>query len=122
MTDQMKYAAWISILAMAFAVTACGDDETGAVQDVSDVLALTGDATAGSAVYSGAGTCGTVSCHGSTGDDGTSGSELSTVVPALSPESMALTVRYGKGTMAALPSLSAQQIADVIAYVQQEHP
>jgi len=114
----MKYAAWISILAMTFAVAACGDDEsTGEAQDVSDILALTGDATAGGAIYTGAGTCASASCHGSTGDDG-AGAKLTEVVPGLSDEAMALSIRYGKGTMTAQPNLTAQQIADSIAYIK----
>ena len=91
-------------------LVACGE-EGGETSRVDDILALTGDATAGATVY--ADNC--ASCHGT---DATGGSG-----PAIAgmgeTEEMAEVILEGEGDMTAFDGvISDQDIADVIAYVQ----
>lgn len=122
----MKHSVWISIAILALALGGCGDDET-ATQDVSDILALTGDATRGTALFS---SCGTAACHGDTGSDGMGG-DLAERVPALGDEQLATIIRYGVDTPAidsSMPaqgenqggSLIPQDIADIMAFLREE--
>jgi mono/diheme cytochrome c family protein len=122
----MKHSVWISIATLALALGGCGDDET-ATQDVSDILALTGDTARGTALFS---TCGTSSCHGMTGSDGMGG-DLAVRVPELDDAQLATIIRYGVDTPAiasSMPqqgdteggSLTAQDIADIMAFLREE--
>lgn len=123
---------WLGTLLMLTlvpAAVACGDDGeegttgTSNARDVSSVLALlpAADAQGGSVLYPDL--CGEGTCHGSTGDNGTSGSSLSAEVPALTDEQLAIIIKYGNidegGTMPPVVA-SDEDIADVMAYVIQE--
>ena len=115
------------ILTLVPAAAACGDDETaetgtttGDAQDVSGILALTGDPVNGQIVYEDQ--CGQSSCHGDTGDNGTSGSRLSDAVPPLTREQLARVIKFGTiqsgGTMPPVDATD-QETADVLEYTIQ---
>ncbi|MEQ1504815.1 MAG: cytochrome c [Myxococcota bacterium] len=91
-------------LGLAVTVVGCGDDRATAIAD------LTGDAEAGGVLY--AQNCAT--CHA---DDGSGGSG-----PALGGEDdaveMADVILSGSEEMPAFDTLSDQEIADIIAWVQ----
>jgi mono/diheme cytochrome c family protein len=95
---------------IALASTACGGKR------VDDILALPADASAGESVYSS--TCGTESCHGSDGSSG-AGADLTALVPTLSDSAIGSAIVDGVGSMPAQDDLSDQQIADVIAYLNE---
>ena len=99
-------------LAVAFAATlaatACGSDETPVV----------GDATRGMTIY-GANNCAT--CHGADGKmnpPGTTTPITSSLIQAKTDADLSNSIKNGKGTMPAVPSLSAQDLADLVAYVR----
>jgi mono/diheme cytochrome c family protein len=103
-------------------VVGCGGDDEGSGgaggtdPDVQAILDLTGDVTAGSTVYTQ--TCGISSCHGPSGNDGlATAGDLPTLIPSLSDESIVSTVIKGKGSMPAQGALTDQNVADVLAYV-----
>ena len=81
----------------------------------SDIAALTADQTTGAAVF--AQTCGSAGCHGA---DGVAGSapNLDDEIPEFDSESLSCLVLGGTGSMPSQASLSDQELADVLAYVQ----
>jgi mono/diheme cytochrome c family protein len=111
----MTRNSFVAVTLLGLALTACGGDEEE--RDVSDVLALTGDAVAGESVYNGS--CASTSCHGPDGRGGP-GADLPDVIPTRSDEQIATTIRYGVGAMTPQSQLTAKQIADVIAFVKME--
>jgi mono/diheme cytochrome c family protein len=120
------------MMMVALFLAGCGDDETGATCDssqVSGVLSQMGNATTGQAVF---GSCGTTACHGTTGSDGMGG-DLAVRVPALDDTALATTIYCGTDTPAIAASmppqseaqrgtLSDKEIADVIAYLRMQFP
>lgn len=93
-------------------VVGCGDKGDSG-DPVSSILALSGDAAAGEAIY----TANCSGCHGASGEGGT-GPDLATVATAHSEEEMATSIYYGNGTMPAYGgTLADQDIADVISYI-----
>ncbi|NVB43163.1 cytochrome c [Pseudenhygromyxa sp. WMMC2535] len=83
---------------------------------VDDVLSLTADGGGnGAIVY--ASTCGSSGCHGV---DGMSGPAPSLVdeIPEYDDEALGCLLLTGYGNMASQASLSDQELADVIAYVE----
>lgn len=105
------------LLALGLTTTlACGDkdgDDSGGPTggNYDDILALTGDATAGATVFSD--NCAT--CHGADGT-GDSGPSLVAAVPGYSDEELLGIMLEGKGSMAAI-ALADQEAADVLAYL-----
>jgi mono/diheme cytochrome c family protein len=93
------------------AISACGDEEGGS--RVDDILALDGNASAGSSVYQQ--NCSNAACHGADGNSGP-GANLSTVVPNSSDESLVDTIINGFGGMPA-QNLEDREVADVLAYL-----
>ncbi len=77
------------------------------------ILGLTGDATAGEMVFSD-NACSVVGCHG---PDGTVDNPLGPLVMAASDEQIVDTFLNGKGSMPAQSSLSDQELADVLAWL-----
>lgn len=113
---------------MAMVLVGCngddGGDDTGASTDDSGTggqhpaLSLTGDATAGSTVYGNS--CGLSTCHGADGAGTDSeAADLAGQVPALSDEALVGVIVNGVGSMPP-QYLEDQQIADVLAYLNQE--
>ena len=107
-------------------VSDTSDDSTGEddganehPEDVADILELLGDAETGEANYGSS--CGIGSCHGPMGNDGTAPS-LVTAVPAHSDVELARTIRFGEGDMPAISTFTAQDIADVMAYLRKSFP
>jgi hypothetical protein len=88
-----------------------GDDATR----VTTILGLTGDETAGAAVFMNS--CGLSACHGPDGNSGM-GVSLSEHIPEHPPEELTCILLLGEGTMPSQGSLSDQNLADVLAYVQ----
>jgi len=118
----------------------CGDDEdaTGSgggggtggqggapTGRVADVLALSGDATAGATVFD---TCGLSNCHGPDGTASISNArDLTTHVPTATDAQIIKTVIDGSITGAAVMppyggQFSDQEIADVVAYLRATFP
>jgi mono/diheme cytochrome c family protein len=103
------------VAVLVLGLSACGGSDDGTTSTpTSTEAAATGDPTAGKEVFTS--TCG--SCH-TLADAGTSGAigpNLDDLAP--SEETVANQVRTGGGAMPAFgDELSAQQIADVAAYV-----
>lgn len=103
----MKWLGSISLV-MVMALVGCkdkgGDDSGGD---------LTGDATAGAAVY--ASSC--AGCHGDNGNDG-SAADLTAEVPEKSDAELEDIVLNGYDDMPA-QDLSAQEMADLLAYLRE---
>jgi mono/diheme cytochrome c family protein len=102
--------AMVALLALA----ACGDKGGDSASD------LVGDPAAGEKVFQA--TCAQVNCHGPDGtgsDPSSDADDLNKVVPGLSDAEIELRITDGFGLMAPV-GLSAQETADVIAYVRQE--
>ena len=87
--------------------------------DVSGILALERDSTAGEAIFTE--TCALSRCHGSTGLNG-SAPGLDTAVPHADDPYLASVIRYGAGDMPAQTQLNDQEIAHVMGYVRQRFP
>lgn len=97
-----------------------GDDEAGGCTEnqemrIDDVLGLDGDAAAGATVFSNS--CGNAGCHGADGIEGPA-PDLPDRVPDFMTDGLACVVIGGTGSMPPQSSLSDQEIADVLAYVQ----
>jgi len=93
---------------------ACGDKDgdSGGAAGASD---LTGDATAGAALY--ASNC--AGCHGADGT-GVSGPDLTSgLVSGMSDGSISDVIANGAGSMPAITS-DDQEVADIVAYLRQE--
>jgi mono/diheme cytochrome c family protein len=92
--------------------------DTAAVDRAPDILALTGDATAGADIYGGF--CS--SCHGYAGE-GDIGPALTEVVPGATREHLVDVVLNGwdgdenASRMSGMKSLTDQNIADVVQYL-----
>ncbi|MCB9763396.1 MAG: cytochrome c [Alphaproteobacteria bacterium] len=108
----MRYLIPLSFLA----VLACGDKDTAddsGDAEINAVLALSGDSTSGESIYSAQ--C--ASCHGASGEGGV-GPALSDEVPEHGDAELLEYIIYGEDTMPAFgQSLSDQEIADVLAYL-----
>lgn len=103
------------VLAATLAAAACGSDET---TPSADAGALTGDSTRGMTLY-GAKACAT--CHGNDGKmnpPGTTTPITSALIQAKTDADLSSSIKNGKGTMPALPDLTAQELADLVAYVR----
>jgi mono/diheme cytochrome c family protein len=117
----MKYVHSTLLCAVAglMLVVGCGgDDETGSGgggngSRLDDIKALTGNATAGTTVYTT--TCGISSCHGPNGNDGDANS--ADLTSGFSQDAIISAVIDGLGSMPAQSQLSDQQVADATAYV-----
>lgn len=108
----------------ALILASCGgddhnDDGHSHSEDVEHIMALHGDADSGAVVFDAS--CANSACHGVDGDSGTA-PRLSEAVPEHTDEQLAALIAYGDGDMPAQSSLSDQEVADVIAYVQQAYP
>lgn len=126
----MKKVLGSILLLLVLPLAACGDDETGATtttdddQPVGDILALTGNAADGDVVYQDS--CAQTTCHLPDGSGFGDAKDLATEVPARDDEALARVIKYGTiddgGIMPAQTQLSAQDIADVMAYLRSEFP
>jgi len=106
----MRFPVWVALIICS----ACTPKDDGSTT-VEDVLALTGDATAGSDVY--ANDCAV--CHGADGSGG-SGSNLQGEDGL---EDVISVVLSGEDAMPSFEGdLTAQEIADVAAYVTEGFP
>jgi mono/diheme cytochrome c family protein len=89
--------------------------------EVAAVLALQGDPANGQVIY--ASLCGTSACHGANGNDGSvNAADHPEVVPLRSDASIVSTMLYGLGSMPAQSQLSAQEMADELAYLRITYP
>lgn len=97
-----------------------GDGDSGGEGGgrVDTILAIDGDATAGQTVFTS--TCALAACHGADGNTpGTAEAKrLSEEIPALDDAMTVSVIIEGYETMPA-QSLSDQQVADVLAYVNE---
>lgn len=115
------------LLAITFAMTlvsGCDDGgdesgEEGGGSRTDMILGLSGTSAAGQTVFTN--NCGVASCHGADGNTpGTSSTKrLSDEIPSLSDKQIVDVVINGEGTMPPQSALSDQQVADVLAYVQE---
>jgi len=96
----------------------CGDENGSENPRVETILALDGDATAGSTEY--ASRCGNDLCHGM---DGVSGPapNMTVTVPERSDASLVTIMLEGIGSMAAL-DVTDREAADILAYLRQTFP
>lgn len=98
--------------------TSTGDGSTGGGGDrTATILGLSPDPAAGDAVFSGG--CGVAACHGADGDSGPTAMPLSTRIPALSDEMIVGILLNGQGGMPPQDSRSDQELADVVAYLNE---
>jgi mono/diheme cytochrome c family protein len=87
------------------------------------ILGLEGDAAAGEAVF--AANCGTTDCHGPDGSGGVDAPApgppmpLTTLVQAREDDAIVRVMLDGLGNMTSQADLSDQQLADVLAYVNE---
>lgn len=135
MTRMMVVVAGIAVAGLI----GCGDDDatgssgsggTGgsggsATGRVADVLALTGDATAGTTVFDGS--CGQANCHGSDGTASNSNArDLTTFASTITDAQLIQIIIDGSVGQNVMPPLgsqySDQEIADVVAYVRATFP
>ncbi len=115
-----------ALLGVALTVGCGGDDEGtssggggGNTSRVDAIAALDGNVTGGQTVYSQ--TCGLTSCHGPNGNDGAANAgDLPTLVPTKTKEEIIDIVINGTGDMVPQSQLSDQQVADAVAYVQDQ--
>jgi len=100
------------LAALALLATGCASDSG----DATTTTPLTGNAAAGATVFS----ANCASCHGSDGaGTGTAPALTSALIQQKTDASLTATVTNGDGSMPAFgKSLSAQQIADVVAHVR----
>ena len=97
----------LGVVAVLF-LAACGDQSR-----VDDILALSGDATAGESVFS----ANCAACHGA---DGTGGSGPDLTSEGESDAELAEYVLFGEEEMPGFDGdLDDQEIADVVAYVSE---
>jgi mono/diheme cytochrome c family protein len=82
---------------------------------VDTITSLPADKAAGAMVFSQ--TCAAATCHGGDGSEGPA-PNLSDEIPEFDSEALLCLLLNGKGDMPSQASLSDQQLADVIAYVQ----
>ncbi len=100
---------WMILTAL---LMACGDKSDDTSGDrVSTITALSGDSTSGEALY-------TSNCSGCHAADGSGGAGPALMGDLPDAEEIAETVINGKESMPSFDSLSDQDIADVIAYLQ----
>lgn len=83
----------------------------------STILGLSPDPAAGSTAFSG--NCGIAACHGPDGDSGPTAMPLSMRVPALTDEAIVGILLNGQGGMPAQDARSDQELADVVAYLNE---
>lgn len=95
-----------------------GDGGSGGDDRASVILGLDGDAAAGANVFSTAG-CNIEACHGADGETGSAPS-LSSLVSAAMDDRLVDSLLNGRGSMPAQSSLSDQQLADVLAYLNED--
>ena len=103
----------LTLLSALILLAACGDkSESGtAVDRTADILALTGDATAGETTYTG-------NCSGCHSADGAGSDSFPALTDATFSEDSVNTVLEGAGSMPSFSGLEDQDIADVLAYVE----
>ena len=106
---------WLAVISLL--AVACGDkdDDTAATDEVATILALDGDVTSGTTVFSSS--CS--ACHGTDGTGGLAPVDLTSHAATLSDEAIVDTVLNGVGSMPAI-SIDDQSIADVLAYIRSE--
>lgn len=91
--------------------------ETGAQDRPTTILELEGDVAAGGALFT-TQECSTQACHGSDGIQGEA-PDLNLRVPVLSDEEIVYVLLDGRGAMPPQSRLSDQQLADVIAWLNE---
>jgi mono/diheme cytochrome c family protein len=120
----MKRAFFVLNLALisGLVLSACDGDEGGEgscneqeSNRVDTILSLGGDETTGADTFTT--TCGSSGCHGSDGDSGP-GPHLSNEIPEFTVDGLTCLLLTGYDDMPSQASLSDQQLADVVAYVQ----
>ena len=107
----MKNFALIGVLTLSLA--ACGDKGDTGADRASDILALSGDATAGETLYTG-------NCSGCHGADGT-GSESFPALTGVTADTTHVNIVIDGITGTSMPgfsTLSDQDIADIFAYIE----
>ena len=122
--DGLKSFILLGVLAAAGACDDGGEEEsetsageTGSGDRKANILMLDGTASAGMAVFSSE-TCATEACHGADGNSGMA-ENLSERVPALSDDQIVDVLLEGSGTMPPQTHLSDQQLADVLAWLNE---
>jgi mono/diheme cytochrome c family protein len=90
----------------------CNADQTARVDTIMGTAA---DEAAGAMVFTQ--TCGAAGCHGADGNAG-SAPDLSDEIPEFDSEALGCLLLTGYEAMPSQASLSDQQLADVLAYVQ----
>jgi len=107
----MKF--WLMLAPLVLAA-GCGDKGEDTADPITEILALSGDASSGEELYPSH--C--AACHGADGEGGTAPS-MTELIPPLSDEEIVDAI-YG-GTSGGMPAYSAQlseqEIADVLAYL-----
>jgi mono/diheme cytochrome c family protein len=113
----MRTAIRTLAVVLGLVSSACDSDDEPVNPRVDDVLALTGDSTAGMMVF--VQVCGTTACHGPDGNTpGTPQTvKFSERIPEMDDRGIADTILSGLRTMPAQSQLTDQQVADVVAYV-----
>jgi cytochrome c551 len=120
LTDVSKIFALTTVLALG----ACDDDEDdggGSGTDGGDrtaaILGLDGNASAGQSVFAN-NLCSNAICHGTDGTNGDAPS-LAEQVAAGSDQQLVTSLLNGKGDMPTQGALSDQELADVLAWLNE---
>jgi mono/diheme cytochrome c family protein len=114
------FAVSLLVAVMALSMAACSSDDgsdggdSGTATRAGKVAALTGDQTAGKTTYEAQ--CG--GCHKADGTGNNGPNIISGTKAALSVTAVATAIIDGKGSMPAFNTLSDQEIANTVAYVQ----
>lgn len=115
------------LLGCALALGACDDAEetdsgsgsesSGGEDRAATILMLDGNASSGQSVFANE-TCSTAPCHGADGNSGDA-ENLSERVPMLSDDQIVDVLLHGSGDMTPQAHLSDQELADVLAWLNE---
>ncbi len=108
----MRRAALVALVGVLSISAGCDSDDEETRS--SKVLGLEGNRDAGEGIFT-MGTCSADGCHSTA----PSSTDLTDVVPNLTSETIVDSLINGKGLMPTQGALSDQQLADVLAYIEE---
>jgi len=118
---QVRKRFVLVLVAVSLVSSGCDDGGEGPANDrAATILALSANATAGATVFANH-DCSTPACHGDDGDSGMAGAPmLSAIVPSRTDRQMLDSLLNGKGGMPSQGALADQELADALAWLDEE--